>query len=175
MGGQHSKTPTTTPSHSPDNRVYYCPMDEGVEQIGPGLCPICGMALVPRLTPGDDATEDNAELADMTRRFWVGVALAVPLVLWDMLGMLGAATDRWLAPGNVELARIPARDADRVLGGLALPDSRRAVGVSRHLNMFTLIAMGVIAAYGYSVVELIASLVVPHGHDALSCRRASLL
>ena len=143
-------------------------MDEGVEQIGPGLCPICGMALVPRLTPGDDAVEDNAELVDMTRRFWVGVALGAPLVLWDMLGMLGLATETWLSPATSNwLEFLLATPIVLWAGWPFLARGARSV-VTRRLNMFTLIAMGVIAAYGYSLVELIASLVVSHGHVALS-------
>jgi Cu+-exporting ATPase len=155
-------------SKSPDQRIYYCPMDEGVEQIGPGLCPICGMALVPRLTAGDDAAEDNAELADMSRRFWVGVALGAPLVLWDMLGMLGLATETWLSPATSNWFEfLLATPIVFWAGWPFLARGARSV-ISRRLNMFTLIAMGVIAAYGYSLVELIASLVVPHGHDGLS-------
>ena len=93
------KTRTQSPRNRRSRqRVYYCPMDEGVEQIGPGHCPICGMALVPRLTPGESPSEDNAELVDMSRRFWIGLALAVPLVVWDMLGMTGLPTDHWLSP-----------------------------------------------------------------------------
>jgi P-type Cu+ transporter len=169
MVGHAAKTPAgAASSKSPDQRVYYCPMDEGVEQIGPGLCPICGMALVPRLTPGDDAAEDNAELADMTRRFWVGVALGAPLVLWDMLRMLGPATETWLSPATSSWFEfLLATPIVFWAGWPFLARGARSV-VSRRLNMFTLIAMGVIAAYGYSLVELIASLVVPHGHDALS-------
>ncbi len=169
MVGHAAKTPAgAASSKSADQRAYYCPMDEGVEQIGPGLCPICGMALVPRLTPGDDAVEDNAELVDMTRRFWVGVALGAPLVLWDMLGMLGLATETWLSPATSNwLEFLLATPIVLWAGWPFLARGARSV-VTRRLNMFTLIAMGVIAAYGYSLVELIASLVVSHGHVALS-------
>jgi P-type Cu+ transporter len=169
MAGHAAKTPAgAASSKSPDQRVYYCPMDEGVEQIGPGHCPICGMALVPRLTPGDDAVEDNAELVDMTRRFWVGVALGAPLVLWDMLGMLGLATETWLSPATSNwLEFLLATPIVLWAGWPFLARGARSV-VSRRLNMFTLIAMGVVASYGYSLVELIASLVVSHGHVALS-------
>jgi heavy metal translocating P-type ATPase len=157
-----------TSSKSPDDRVYYCPMDEGVEQIGPGLCPICGMALVPKLTPGDDTAEDNAELVDMTRRFWVGVALGVPLVLWDMLGMLGLPTDQWLSPTTSKWLEFLL--ATPIVLWAGWPFLTRGVQsvINRRLNMFTLIAMGVVASYGYSLVELIAGTVSPHGHDALS-------
>ena len=169
MVGHAAKTPAgAASSKSSDQRVYYCPMDEGVEQIGPGHCPICGMALVPRLTPGDDAAEDNAVLADMMWRFWVGVALAIPLVLWDMLGMLGAATDRWLSAATSNwLEFLLPTPIVFWAGWPFLARGARSV-ISRHLNMFTLIAMGVIAAYGYSVVELIASMASSHGHEALS-------
>jgi Cu+-exporting ATPase len=163
----HHHTQASAESTSPpsrDKRLYFCPMDEGVEQIGPGLCPICGMALIPKLTPGDGAPEDDAEFIDMSRRFWVGVALAVPLVLWDMAGMLGAPTDRWLpATTSNWLEFLLATPIVFWAGWPFLARGARSV-VSRHLNMFTLIAMGVLASYGYSLFELVASTATPHGH-----------
>lgn len=160
--------PPTSAKPTADKRVYFCPMDEGVEQIGPGHCPICGMALVPRLTPGESPHEDDAELVDMSRRFWIGLALAAPLVVWDMLGMAGVPTERWLSPaisGWLEL--LLATPVVFWAGWPFLTRGARSV-VSRHLNMFTLIAMGVLASYGYSLVELIVRAASPHGHEAMS-------
>jgi P-type Cu+ transporter len=166
---QHAERPTSAkPSPATDNRVYYCPMDEGVEQIGPGHCPICGMALVPRLVPGDSPSEDNAELVDMSRRFWIGLALTAPLVVWDMLGMVGVPTDGWLSPAISGWAEcLLATPIVFWAGWPFLTRGARSV-VSRHLNMFTLIAMGVLASYGYSLVELIVRTASPPAPDALS-------
>jgi len=173
LAGTQPKAVAHSPKHtgsklasrpSPDDRIYYCPMDEGVEQIGPGLCPICGMALVPKLTPVS-AAENDAELGDMTRRFWIGVVLAAPLVLWDMLGMLGVATDRWLGLTASNWSEfLLATPIVLWAGWPFLARGARSV-ISRHLNMFTLIALGVVAAYGYSVFELIAGTASPHGHE----------
>ncbi len=165
----HSPAVAKAPSSkSADTRVYFCPMDEGVEQIGPGLCPICGMALVPRLTPGAEEPEDDGELTDMSRRFWIGLALAVPLVAWDMLRMLGVPTDRWLSPMAANwLEFLLATPIVFWAGWPFLERGVRSV-VNRRLNMFTLIAMGVATAYGYSCYQLIAETFAPAVHDALS-------
>jgi Cu+-exporting ATPase len=168
--GHHhgSSAPVRSTSRSADTRTYYCPMDEGVEQIGPGHCPICGMALVPRLGPGAAAVEDDSELVDMTRRFWVGLALAVPLVLWDMLGMAGAPTVRWLGPAPSGWLEFSLATPIVLWAGwpFLVRGARSLVGL--RLNMFTLIAMGVVAAYGYSVLELLVGAPTSHAHEAAS-------
>ncbi|MDD9146914.1 heavy metal-binding domain-containing protein, partial [Enterococcus hirae] len=66
----------------PEGTVYTCPMHPQIRQAGPGACPICGMALEPELVSLDD--QPNPELADMTRRFWVGLALTLPVVVLEM-------------------------------------------------------------------------------------------
>ncbi len=71
-----------TPSRVPEGTVYTCPMHPEVRQIGPGACPICGMALEPELATADSGP--NPELADMTRRFWIGLALTVPVFVLEM-------------------------------------------------------------------------------------------
>ena len=165
--GHHAAAPASS-SKSTDTRVYYCPMDEGVEQIGPGLCPICGMALVPRLSPGRDEPADDGELTDMSRRFWIGLALAVPLVAWDMLGMVGGGTERWLSPVTANwLEFLLATPIVFWAGWPFLERGVRSV-VNRRLNMFTLIAMGVAAAYGYSCYQLIGETIAPPAHDGVS-------
>jgi P-type Cu+ transporter len=132
--------------------VYTCPMHPEVRQIGPGACPICGMALEPATVTLDDAA--NPELADMSRRFWLGLALAVPLVAIDMGGhLLGGAMAmggwaRWLQ----------AALATPVVLWAGWPFLQRgwASVVSRHLNMFTLIGLGVAVAYAASLAALLA-------------------
>ncbi len=134
---------------------YVCPMDPEVVQDHPGSCPKCGMALEPRIganaTPGDEAP--NPELIDMTRRFWVSTAFSIPLLLLSMSDMIpgaplqhaiGARTIIWL---ELILA------TPVVLWG-AKPFFERGARsvVNRHLNMFTLVSLGVGIAYGYSLI-----------------------
>ena len=131
-------------------------MDEGVEQRGPGICPKCGMALVPK--PSADlaeADEDDTELTVMSRRFWVALILAVPVFLLAMLPMVGIPIDRWI-PTNVSnwLQALLATPIVFWAGGPFLVRGVQSVR-NRSLNMFTLIALGIAAAYGYSLVTLI--------------------
>ncbi|HTQ40253.1 MAG TPA: heavy metal translocating P-type ATPase [Pirellulales bacterium] len=134
---------------------FTCPMHPEVRQNGPGSCPICGMALEPQnVIVGEEA---NPELADMSRRFWISMALSAPLLVVAMLDMLpgmplqhwfGAATLRW-----IEFAL-----ATPVVLWAGLPFFQRGWQsvVHRSPNMFTLIAMGTGAAYGFSVVAAFA-------------------
>jgi P-type Cu+ transporter len=138
-------------SASTDSREYTCPMHPEVRQVGPGSCPICGMALEPRTISVEEV--ENPELVDMTRRFWVSVVLSLPVFLIGMNDLL---------PGR-PLERIASMDAlgwiqfvlatPVVLWG-GWPFFVRAwqsiVNVS--LNMFTLIGLGVAVAYIYSVI-----------------------
>ena len=83
---------------APDDAIYTCPMHPEIEQVGPGDCPICGMALEPKVISAEDRPSD--ELRDMTRRFWISAALALPLLVWvmgDHLLGLGHAIPRPLA------------------------------------------------------------------------------
>jgi len=133
-------------------RTYTCPMHPEVVQQGPGSCPKCGMALELR-SPAATADEDDQELRDMIRRFRLGAALSLPLLMTAMLPMAGV---RVLPPPIrpwVELAlSLPV-----VLwcGRPLLTLGWRSVR-TRNLNMFTLISLGVAAAWGYSVVAVAA-------------------
>jgi Cu+-exporting ATPase len=140
--------------------LYTCPMHPEIEQVGPGICPICGMALEPR-TFDPDAPEDDAELHDMTRRFWVAAVLSVPVLaiaMGDMLpgkpmsAMFGSARP-W-----VELVL-----ATPVVGWSAWPFFVRAVQSVKNAspNMWTLIGLGVSVAYGYSVLATVAPGIFP--------------
>ena len=134
----------------PEGTLYTCPMHPEIEQIGPGNCPICGMALEPKSGIVD---EDKTELIDMTRRFWVSAVLSLPVLLLVMLdhipgkpleGYISSATAMW-----IEFAL-----ATPVMLWCALPLLKRgwASIVSRNLNMFTLIALGTGVAYIYSII-----------------------
>jgi len=132
-----------------DDRIYTCPMHPEVRQRGPGPCPKCGMALEPAAPSAED--EPNAELADMTRRFWISLALTVPLVALAMGEMLvpyiaehlGAAPRLWI---QLVLATPVV-----LWGGWPFFVRGWHSIVTRQLNMFTLIALGVVAAFGGSL------------------------
>ena len=123
---------------------WTCPMHPEVVRDGPGACPLCGMALEPRHPTGADAAA-NPELADMTRRFWIGAALSAPLMVLGMLPLGDAAA--WIAF---------ALATPVVLWG-GRPFFARAVAsiANRHANMFTLIGLGVGVSYLFSLVALL--------------------
>jgi len=129
--------------------IYTCPMHPQIRQIGPGSCPICGMALEPVEVTADQGP--NPELVDMQHRFWVALALTVPVFLLEMgnhlLGfdhLIGGARSNW-----VQL--ILATPVVLWAGAPFFERGYRSVR-TRNLNMFTLIALGTGAAYAYSVV-----------------------
>ena len=130
---------------------WTCPMHPEIERAGAGTCPICGMALEPRAIGAADG--DNPELADMARRLGVSAALVAPLLVIAMTGLVPAAARAW-----VELALA----APVVLWG-GWPFFVRAVQsvANRALNMFTLIGLGVAAAYVDSVVATAAPGIFP--------------
>ncbi|HEX3476008.1 MAG TPA: heavy metal translocating P-type ATPase [Kofleriaceae bacterium] len=136
---------------------YVCPMHPEIVQREPGSCPICGMALEPRAAALD---ADNPELRDMTRRFAVSAALTAPLVVGSMAEMLGAPIHA-LSPGT--LAWLQLALATPVVAWAGAPLFARGVRsiVLRKLNMFTLIAIGIAAAYGFSAIALLAGGALP--------------
>ncbi len=139
--------------------IYTCPMHPEVRQVGPGSCPICGMALEPEL--GGDG---GGELAEMTRRFWISLVLALPVVVLDMGGHFNLLHLPHSASSFIEFAfATPV-----VLWG-GWPFFVRGFQslLTRNLNMFTLIALGTGVAYGYSIVAVLApGLFPPAFHDA---------
>jgi len=148
------------PTVSAEKIEYTCPMHPEVVQDHPGNCPKCGMALEPRTVAPQE--EDNAELRDMTRRFWVGVVLSGPVFLLAMVADLAPA---WLPVG---LSRTAVQWTEFVLatpvvlwGGWPFFQRGWASVVNRSLNMFSLIALGVGVAWLYSVVALLMPHVFP--------------
>jgi Cu+-exporting ATPase len=150
------------PKPMPAGTIYTCPMHPEIEQVGPGDCPICGMALEPKGVPAGDASP-NPELVDFRRRFAVGAALTLPLVVIAMGPMLGLPVGDWTgerAARWIELAL-----ATPVILWSGWPFLKRGWRSFRtmQLNMFSLIAMGVVAAWGFSVVAVVAPGLFPHG------------
>ncbi|WP_332827289.1 copper-transporting P-type ATPase [Ramlibacter sp.] len=149
-------TPAAAPSpgvKSPHDVEYTCPMHPQVRQIGPGNCPICGMALEPVIATGENG--ESPELRDMTRRFWIGLALTVPVFFLEMGGhvfdiahLVGAQTSNWIQMLFGTPVVLWAGWPFFVRGWQSL--------VHRSLNMFTLIALGTGAAWLYSMVGTIA-------------------
>lgn len=138
--------------------IYTCPMHPQVRQIGPGNCPICGMALEPEVVTAE--TGPSAELIDMRRRFWIGLVLTVPVLALEMgshltnLHMLiDSQTSNWLQ-------LVFATPVVLWAGAPFFERAWRSI-VTRHLNMFTLIAMGTGVAWLYSVVATVAPALFP--------------
>jgi P-type Cu+ transporter len=135
-------------------REYVCPMDPEVVQDHPGTCAKCGMALEPRISaigaPDDEAP--NPELADMTRRFWVSAAFSLPLLALSMSELIPEMPLQH-ALGTRPITWIELTMATPVVLWGAKPFFERGARsiVSRHLNMFTLISLGVGIAYAYSL------------------------
>ena len=154
------------PQHDdvPEGTIYTCPMHPEIRQVGPGSCPICGMALEPDVVTLDE--QPNHELTDMTRRFWIGLALALPVIVLDMgahivgHSLIDPTLSGWIQFAFATPVVLWAGWPFFVRGWQSL--------VTRNLNMFTLIAMGTGVAYLYSVVATVAPMVFPpafRGHD----------
>ena len=143
----------------PEGTIYTCPMHPEVRQVGPGSCPICGMALEPEAGGADD----GGELADMTRRLWISTLLALPIVALDMGGHFGLLH----LPGHISAyAELVLATPVVLWGGWPFFVRGAQSLVTRNLNMFTLIAMGTGVAYGYSIVAALApGLFPPAFHD----------
>ena len=150
---------------APRDVEYTCPMHPQVVQIGPGICPICGMALEPRVATRHD--EENPELRDMSRRFWVCVALTIPLLTIAMSEMFGALQDVFASRTWVFVQALLATPVV-LWGGRPFFDRGWQSIVHRSPNMFTLIAMGTGAAWVFSMLALFADNLFPasfHTHD----------
>ncbi|MEJ0099713.1 MAG: copper-translocating P-type ATPase [Pseudomonadota bacterium] len=156
----HAAPPAAAPRATAPDAIYTCPMHPQVRQVGPGSCPLCGMALEP--LHATESGDGNAELRDMQRRFWIGLVLALPVVVLEMGGhlpvlnlhhLIGMHAGQWLQ----------FLFATPVVLWAGWPFLARAAASVRHrsLNMFSLIALGVGAAYLYSLVALFAPALLP--------------
>ena len=152
-------TPAVTAVSKPDSTaIYTCPMDPEIRQIGPGTCPKCGMALEPLEITAEDA--DSGELQSMLLRFWVCCALTAPLLAF-MIGHLFAPGVLKQLPGSEMWWQFALSTPVVLWGGAPFFKRGWASVRSRHLNMFTLIALGTGASYLYSVGALLLPQLVP--------------
>jgi len=161
----------------PEGTIYTCPMHPEIRQVGPGSCPICGMALEPEAVSLDD--KPDPELIDMTRRFWIALALTLPVFVIDMAAHVGgihllpAQTSNWVSFALATPAVL--------WGGWPFFERGWQSVKTRNLNMFTLIAMGTGVAYIYSVVATLAPQLFPqafrdmHGAVAVYFEAAAVI
>lgn len=147
--------PKQPPEPQREGLEYTCPMHPEVRQFGPGACPKCGMALDPRQVTGE---ETNPELAQMKRRFWISVVLTIPLLIPMALDITGRPLGNSAAISWIELA---IATPVVLWGGLPFFQRGWASIVNRHLNMFTLIALGTGAAFAFSVVAVLFPQIFP--------------
>jgi Cu+-exporting ATPase len=159
----------------PEGAIYTCPMHPQIRQVGPGSCPICGMAL----EPDAGSEDDGGELTDMTRRLWLSAALAVPVVVLEMgAHLFGFAP---LSHSASALTQLLFATPVVLWGGWPFfVRGARSVRTG-HLNMFTLIALGTGTAYVYSIIAALAPQLFPaqfrdaHGGVAIYFEAAAVI
>lgn len=140
--------------------TYVCPMRPKIVRSEPGFCPICGMALVPRTVSVEE--EDNPELVDMTRRFWISLLLTTPLLVLAMSDMLpGRPVQHAFSPRLLTWCQFIFATPVVLWGGWPFFARGWASMVNRSLNMFTLIAIGTGAAYLSSVLATLMPEIFP--------------
>jgi P-type Cu+ transporter len=158
--------------------IYTCPMHPQIRQDHPGNCPICGMALEPEVATA--ATGPSAELVDMTRRFWVALALSIPVFALEMGGHL-VDLHRFVPESISNWIQLALATPVAVWAGWPFFERGWASLKSRNLNMFTLIALGVGVAWAYSVVATVAPGLFPsafrgdHGAAAVYFEAAAII
>src|ERR1700686_1664130 len=175
-GGTAAAAPA--PTAAAGDVLYTCPMHPEVRKVGPGSCPICGMALEVLVAT---LAQDHAELDDMTRRFGIGVALTLPVLVLGMSEMAPALNlQRWLPPATA--AWLQALLVTPVVWGAGWPLLVRAWQSFRsgRLNMFSLIGLGIGAAWLFSVVALLFPELLPqafktHGAAPLYFESAAII
>src|SRR6266478_6148307 len=145
---------------APSGTKWTCPMHPEVVADGPGACPICGMALEPRSVSAHE--EENPELRDMVRRFWISLVLTVPVLVLGMSDLLpGQPVQHALSPSLIAWIELALATPVVLWGGRPFFQRGWASVANRSLNMFTLIALGTGVAYVYSVVATVAPGIFP--------------
>src|SRR5271169_6267238 len=152
--------PSAAPEPMPESTIYTCPMHPQIRRTAPGSCPICGMALEP-LT-ASEVTGPNPELVEMTRRFWIGAALAVPTMILEMGGHFPGLNLHHYVPPQVSVW-VQFLLATPVVLWAGWPFFERGFASvrNRSLNMFSLISLGVGASYLYSLAATFAAGLFP--------------
>jgi Cu+-exporting ATPase len=141
-----------------EGATYTCPMHPEIRQVGPGACPICGMALEPEIATADSGP--NPELADMTRRFWIGLVLVMPVMVLEMGGHF-AGPHYWVDPTLSNYVQFAFATPVVLWAGWPFFVRGAQSLVTRNLNMFTLIGIGTGVAYVYSVIATFAPGIFP--------------
>ena len=147
----------------PEGTIYTCPMHPEITQVGPGSCPICGMALEPVIASVEIGP--NPELVDMTHRFWIGMVLTLPVFILEM-GAHIVGAHNWLDPRLSNYIQFAFATPVVVWAGWPFFVRGWQSLVTRNLNMFTLIAMGTGVAYVYSVLATFFPGIFPHAFRA---------
>ena len=161
----------------PEGTIYICPMHLEIRQVGPGSCPICGMALEPETVSLDDAPDP--ELIDMTRRFWIALALTLPVFVIEMSAHLGGM--HLLSPQVANWVSFALATPVVLWAGWPFFQRGWQSVKTRNLNMFTLIAMGTGVAYAYSAVATLTPQLFPqafrdmHGAVAVYFEAAAVI
>jgi P-type Cu+ transporter len=153
QGENQARTQKRAVAAQAEDAVYTCPMHPQVRQVGPGNCPICGMALEPEIATNEIGP--SPELADMRRRFWISLVLAMPVLILEMGGHL-VDLHMLLTPQMSNWLQLVLATPVVLWGGWPFFERAWRSIIARHLNMFTLIAMGTGAAWVYSVVATAA-------------------
>lgn len=150
----------STPVAAPSKAEWTCPMHPEIIRDAPGSCPLCGMALEPRMVSAEE--EDNPELLDMTRRFKVGLAFTLPLVIFAMLHMIPRLSLGHMIPASLAgWVELILAGPVVLWGGWPFYVRFWQSIVNRSPNMFTLIGLGVGVAFGYSVVAAVFPAIFP--------------
>ena len=162
MGHHHDATAAPAPAPAKGEKIEYtCPMHPEVVRDAPGFCPICGMALEPRTVT---AEEDNAELNEMKRRFWVSAVLSLPVLIIGMSDLIpGDPARTLLGPRLSTWVSLVLATPVVLWGGWPFFVRAWYSIVNRSLNMFTLIGLGVGVAYVYSLIATFFPQIFPHG------------
>ncbi len=143
--------------------VYTCPMHPEVQQEHPGDCPKCGMTLEPKTVTAGTDDEGNAERRDMTKRFWVGAAMTLPVFVLAMAHLIPAlARQSWVDSHASRWMQFALTTPVVWWAGWPLFHRGWRSVMTRHLNMFTLIALGVGAAFVFSAVAMLMPDLFPH-------------
>ncbi len=173
------ESPHSAPQQVAEEKIYTCPMHSEIEQAEPGPCPICGMDLEPKLL-GAATESEEGQLHNMQRRFWVGVALSIPLLVIAMGPMLGLRISDWMPERLLNWIQLALATPVVFWSGWPLLVRGAISFRSLNLNMFSLIAVGTLAAYLFSLFVLLFPLWIPdafleNGHLPLYFEAAAVI